>query len=328
MKPYSDVPFQQRKLEEALAAFQRDYSILLPRIRTLTHTVKCDLKKVTLRLHFPALRQGNATVSELVDGIYQFIVPFCLPRSDIQKIRDQYGSIPVDEFMLKTSKLEQQAVGLFKRAHRLTNRNGEAGELLLYILTEWLLKAPQLLAKMSLKTNPEMPIHGSDGVHVRYCSDQSKLFLYWGESKLYSDIGDAINSATKSIEKALSSATLDHEIELVKRYIDFSNMEEDARKAILSYLDPFDENYNERQDITTCLIGFDFEKFSQVTQEDDPEKSFRLLAEKKLEEVGLTLTNALRKRNLEHKEIEFFFFPVPSVQNLRDLFQNKIGWNN
>ncbi|QXH95912.1 DUF1837 domain-containing protein [Pseudomonas ogarae] len=328
MNPYSDVPSQQKRLEEALAAFQRDYSILSPRIRTLTYTPKCDLKKVTLRLHFPALRQGNATVSELVDSIYQFIVPFCLPRSDVQRVRDQYGIVSVDEFMIKTSRLEQQAVGLFKRAHRLTNRNGEAGELLLYILTEWLLAAPQLLAKMSLKTNPEMPIHGSDGVHVRYCSTQSKLLLYWGESKLYSDIGDAINSAVKSIEKSLSSTSLDHEIELVKRYIDFSNMEENARNAILSYLDPFDENYNERQDIITCLIGFDFEKFSQIAQEDDPEDTFRLLAEKKLEEISVTLTNTLQKRNLEHKEIEFFFFPVPSVQELRNLFQKKIGWND
>jgi hypothetical protein len=105
-------------------------------------------------------------------------------------------------------------------------------------------------------------------------------------------------------------------------------MGENAREAILSYLDPFDENYNERQDITTCLIGFDFEKFAQVTQVDDPEKAFRLLAEQKLEEVGLMLASALRKKNLEHREIEFFFFPVPSVQELRDLFQKKIGWNN
>jgi hypothetical protein len=68
-----------------------------------------------------------------------------------------------------------------------------------YLLTEWILEAPQLLAKMSLKTNKEMPVHGADGVHVRFCEDAQQLRFYWGESKLYADVGQGITAAVSSV---------------------------------------------------------------------------------------------------------------------------------
>lgn len=314
-------------LEVALAALRRDYSKLQPRIRELNHAVTSELGRINIRLYFPAFRQGSPTVSELVDSIYHYIIPFCLPRSHIQKVHDRYGEVSAEDYQIELSQLQQQALNLFKRANKLTNRNGEAGELLLFILTEWLLSAPQLIAKMSLKTNSEMPVHGADGVHVRYCKQSSKLFLYWGESKLYSSVGDGISAAVKSIEEALTSEKLDHEIDLAKRYIDFTGMEAEAKAVILSYLDPFDESYNNRHDITTCLIGFDFDAFENLSGSlADPEQVFVQLAKSKLSEIGGRLTKALTNKGLINKDIEFFFFPVPSVQSFRDLFQNKIGW--
>src|SRR3546814_10487872 len=76
------------------------------------------------------------------------------------------------EFHAAVSQLNQRALALFKRVRKASNRSGEAGELLLYLLTEWILGAPQIIAKMGLKTNPQMPVHGSDGVHVRVRSEE------------------------------------------------------------------------------------------------------------------------------------------------------------
>ena len=58
--------------------------------------------------------------------------------------------------------------------------------------------APQLIAKMSLKTNPKMPVHGADGVHVRYSKADKRLLLYWGESKVHADVGAAISAGFKA----------------------------------------------------------------------------------------------------------------------------------
>jgi hypothetical protein len=315
-------------LESVIAAMRRDYSKLGARIRLLDHSVLCDCKGVTLRLHFPAFRQGKATVSELIDTIAFHLPAFCLSRSEIVEVDKLYGTIPVDEFKVKVSQLSESAKSLFKRASKATNRNGEAGELLLYLLTEWILAAPQLIAKMSLKTNTEMPVHGSDGVHVRFCAETSRLLLYWGESKLYGDVNQAITEAMASICEAFHPDKMKHEIELVQRNINLSGLDDISRQAILSYLDPFDEAYNERHDVITCLIGFDFEAFKTLSATDgnDAENKFTELAKAKLGEMAPKLAKAVKAAGLDGRPIEMFFFPVPSVQELRNLFQNKIGW--
>lgn len=315
-------------LETAVAGLRKDYSKLNARIRVLSHTVTCECSGVVLRLHFPAFRQSKPTIQELIDAIFHYLVPFALPRSAVKALDDQYGKIEPDDFKLRHSQLLENAKSLFIRAHKATKRNGEAGELLLYLLTEWILEAPQLIAKMSLKTNREMPVYGADGVHVRYSKSKGRLHLFWGESKIHADVGSAISQAVDSITNALDPDKLKHEIDLVQRNIDFSGLDKVEREALLKYLDPFEEAYNERHDITTALIGFDFDGFSDVEQldPDQAEAKFVELAGKKLKELAPKLASVLKTAGLQKHPLELFFFPVPSVRIFRDLFQKKIGW--
>ena len=316
-------------LAAAFATLARDYSKLPPRIRSLEHSVKCECSGVTLRLHFPAFRQGKATVHELVDVVALFLAQFALPRSKVKEVYDQYGKIEAQEYTIKVSQLIQSATDLFKRANKATNRNGEAGELILYLLTEWILSAPQLIAKMSLKTNPAMAVHGADGVHVRYSTEKSKLLLYWGESKLYTDVGQAISAAVDSIGESFDPEKIKHELGLVERNISFTGLPAEAKDKILRYLDPFDEASNETESIATCLIGFDFEAFAKINASDGDkaEEKFRTLATTKLGELSKAAAEKLVKAGLGGQQIELFFFPVPSVQEFRDLFQDRIGWD-
>lgn len=317
-------------LDEILATLRRDYSKLAPRIRELQHEVKCDCAGVTLRLHFPAFRQAKATVEELVEAAWLQLMPFTLTRKEIDAVKALQSSIPVDDFILKITQLNDSAAKLFIKAQKATNRNGEAGELLLYILTEWVLSAPQFIAKMSLKTNPKMPVHGADGVHVRYCNKTSRLLLYWGESKMYSDVGAAITSAASSIAKSLQPEAMNHELGLVKRNIDFTGLDDAAKTALMRYLDPHEESYNERKDIVTCLIGFDFDGFATASSAGDAsaEETFRALATEKLKAVAPKVSEALKAAGLKSQDVELFFFPLPTVHEFRNLFQSRIGWNS
>jgi hypothetical protein len=316
-------------LEAAVAALRKDYSKLSARIRELTHAVVCDSHGVVIRLHFPAFRQSQPTIHELIEAIVHYLAPFALPRSECKAVDDLYREVDVEEFKTKFAELLERAKALFIRANKTTHRNGEAGELLLYLLTEWIIGAPQLIAKMSLKTNPQMPVYGADGVHVRYSREDKRLLLYWGEAKLHADVGSAISAAVQSIVEALLPDKMQHEIELVKRNIDFSGLDEQEREALLKYLDRFDETYNERHDVTTALIGFDYAGFTAVSKLDPSkaEAEFKVLARKKLTELAPTLATSLKDAGLEGRPVELFFFPVPSVADLRDIFQNKIGWN-
>jgi len=252
----------------ALEVLKRDYTKLSARIRQLEHSTTCDCAGVTIRLHFPSISQGKATVTELVDAIIHYISWFTLPRREIDKVYALYGTVTPEEFQLRTSQLFQSAISLFKRANKATNRNGEAGEFILFLLTEWILSAPQILAKMALKTNSQMAVLGADGVHARYSKEDDQLLMYWGESKLYANVSDAIAAAIKSINDANDPEQLKHELELVSRNLTLSGLDESAQDAMLRQLDPFDDEYNKKIYVTTCLIGFNCTDYSKVTEAD------------------------------------------------------------
>ncbi|MBN9545440.1 MAG: DUF1837 domain-containing protein [Alphaproteobacteria bacterium] len=310
-------------LEIILSSLRRDFSKLSARLKTVIHTVTCDNKLVTFRVYYPALRERKSTVSELVDALSTYLINFALPRSEVQEVLALKGTLSDDDYMQRIVILQQRATDLFKKAQKATNRNGEAGELILYLLTEWILKAPQLLAKMSLKTNPAMPVHGADGIHIGICPKTSKAILFWGESKLYDDLGRAIT-------EAVNDDAVKHELSLVQRYIDLSGLGAAQKKHILAYLDPFDDKSNDRIETCTCLLGFDFDGFQKLTKVDADkiDSTFEALVLAELKAAALKVAKALKTNGLEGHTMEIFLVPVPSVQKLRDLFQKKIGWKS
>lgn len=317
-------------IHQTLMGLSQDYSALSARIRALKHSVTCQYHGVTFRLHFPAFRADKPTIGELVEVIALYILRFALPRKKIVELHAEYSKLTPDQYDLRIGRLRQEAIELFKKAQKATNRNGEAGELLLYLLTEWVLGAPQLIAKMSLKTNPDMPVHGVDGIHIGYSKSDRRLVFYWGESKIYSNPSSAISAAIESVSTALSAESLGHELHLVEKHIDLSGLSEDAKKAILEYLDPMTEASNQRIDVATCLIGFDFDGYAKVQglAIADVEMAFEAAALSELNLLGETFAKALKGSGLETQTFEIFFFPFPSAQQFRDAFQSKIGWES
>lgn len=284
-----------------------------------------DHGRLTLRLHYPALRNAHATVGDLIDVITWFMAPFSLPRKQVEAVYARKDLLDAFAFATEITRLNQEAISLFKRV-RSASSSGEAGELLLFLLTEWIIGAPQIIAKMSLKTNPQMPIHGSDGVHVKFVPETGKLLFYSGEAKLYSRIDGAIASAARSIAEGLDHEKTRHELELVRRNINFAGLDEDAEAALLNYLDPLEETSNERIDVVTCLIGFDFAGYGDLQGDENPRARFEALVVEHLVEVGPKIAEALTRAGLDQQRVEMFLLPVPSVEDLRNRFQDHIGW--
>jgi len=283
---------------------------------------------VTLRLHFPAIAQGRATVWELVTAISDYITPFAVHRGKIEDLHRKYRTLSPDEYRIECEHLQREAQDVFIQAQRKANRNGEAGELLLFILTEWILGAPQLLAKLPLKTSRNVPVHGTDGIHVGYWPERNALCTYWGEAKLHADITRAIASAMKSIKEAARPAKAAFELSLVAKHIDTTGFSPEYRSMLLSFLNPLEsENYNKRIDIITCLIGFDFKAYETMNLDSD-EKHFGELARASLEDLAPRISQAIKSAGLKSRYVELFLFPLPSVQDFRDQFQAKIGWND
>ncbi len=111
---------------------------------------------------------GKPTVDEFIDLLTTKLVSFCMSRKSINAAQEGWRDLSAQKQVEKVIQLRNKAFDLFKKAQRNTKRTGEFGEVIAYLLIEYVLKAPQLVAKMSLKTNRQMPVHGSDGIHFSF----------------------------------------------------------------------------------------------------------------------------------------------------------------
>lgn len=248
---------------EIISSLQGNFSSLSKLMRSLPPT-SCGDDYITIRGHYLPFQGSKPRMGELLEHISQYICNFALSRSEIDAVHSKVKQAGDQEKLLAYVGLRDAAAELFIKAQKSTNRNGECGELLLYLLTEWILEAPQLLAKMSMKTTSSMPVHSSDGIHVKFDDQSNKLIFFWGEAKIHKTIGSALSDAVTSISSALEHAKLKEDIRLVRRFINTTGLSADAQAKIIEYLDPLSDNYDQKLYASTCLIGFDFAAFKNL----------------------------------------------------------------
>lgn len=312
-------------LGDQLDALLGDFSKLAPRIRQLTlDTAECG-EKIEVRCSYISFRDGHPTFQNFIETIADHIIPFCLPRSEIRAAQQALTAgdhVAAGRIMIQ---LCNRANSLFIKAKKGSHRSGEAGEILLYMLTEWLLHAPQIVSKMYLKTNNQMPVYGTDGIHARFDDATKKLHLYWGESKAHVTIASALSSALDSIKEFIDDGHERREIEIVASYLDFDSIDASSKEAFLKYLDPYSEESNDRIVVHSCLLIFELNNPEGI-KEEEAEPLFVKLVQEEAHQFVKSISAAVQAKGLAPQRFEFFLIPVPSVQAFRDKFQEKIGW--
>ncbi len=318
-----------QSLSTIIAALAADHDDLGARLRSMSEVTASARPGVSVHAHYLSFRAGRATVSEFVDVLVTKLIGFCLPRREIADAQQRWSGLPASKMAEAVVRLHTRAVDLFKKANRDTNRNGEFGEVITYLLIESVLRAPQLVAKMSLKTNSQMPVHGSDGIHFKLDQPGGELRLFWGESKCYASVGRAINEAAKSVAENLADDKMSHELFLIERHADLDQFPSALRDAILDFLDPYSESSNLRIDTSVMLIAFDFEAFGAVEQlpADEVEGRFEAELVDALPNLVAKVDAALEAQSVHRHDLHVFFLPVPSIAAMRDRFQQRIGWN-
>lgn len=312
---------------DIVSSLQGDFSLLAKFIRSLKPET-CGNDYITIRGHYLPFQGAKPRLGELLEQISIYICNFALSRSEIDAVHQKVQGASDQDKMLAYVRLRDTAAELFIKAQKSTNRNGECGELLLYLLTEWILEAPQLLAKMSMKTTSSMPVHSSDGIHVKFDVQSNKLIFFWGEAKIHKRIGSALSDAVTSISSALEHSKLKEDIRLVRRFISTTGLSAEAQAKIVEYLDPLSESYDQKLYASTCLIGFDFAAFGKLAgvKPNEIESFFVKELEEELKKATDSLQSLLASKNVSHHKLEVFFLPVESVTQLRDDWQLRIGW--
>lgn len=262
---------------------------------------------------------GQLRIDGLVEYLCHCICDYAIPRKEIDRVIKDFHTTGS---MFELSKLSAKAKGLFTTL----SHSGESGELLLFIFAEYLLKLPQLISKMNLKTNSKLHYNGADGVHVGVCEDTKKLCLYWGESKLYKSPSSAINECMKSIGPLLkgngTSESYDRrDLHLLSEFMNIKD--QNLMEAVLSYLDPDDPNFNSLEYRGICLIGFDHDCYGEVGVAQAIEEVTQKVASR-ISTWNKNISTRLEAEELNKIKIHIFLLPFPSVEDFRNRFMKKL----
>ncbi len=204
-----------------------------------------DQCKITCSFYLVECAIGNVREIDFIKAINRHIVVYAL-REEEYKIRTEYD----------VTDIYNKAKDRFTKAE-LT---GEAGELILYVLLESERNAPQIINKMSLKTDGNMPIHGLDAIHLGVWNNELQLF--YGSSKMYDKLDDGIRNSIKEIEEFDGNLKDERiELNLICNYIDTSKFDGylDELKRIL---DPYAKDKNVRK-VYVVFVGFNWKSLDK-----------------------------------------------------------------
>lgn len=270
-----------------------------------------------VRMHHLKLDgNGLPMVKALANMLYEYIIDYC--------ISSRNRTAPLTN--RQSAKLVKEARKLFRHpeiSDDSPDKTGEAGEMLLYFLMEAVLKAPQIVSKMELKTNHRDEVKGSDGIHAKFDKDVNMVDFFFGESKLYKSSSSAIAAAIDSVDQFHEIEMYQHEFSMVTKH--FKYADDKTRDAITSLIVHGEPGASVRIN-HACLIGYDFKGFTELNG-STPQELLNDFTNRFLQD-GQRLTNLLQSRldkfDKKHLRFDVFFVPFPSVVEFRNAFNKAL----
>ncbi|CAE6753001.1 DUF1837 domain-containing protein [Paraburkholderia nemoris] len=296
------------------------------RIRRLAKTDLAD-PAVSAYFLYPAFENGRPGVDALVQAMKLEIPSFCTTKQEraMAQSKDRESGLGIFE----TQMLVDGARDLFIKATGGRANSGEGGELLLFAFIEHFLRAPIILSKMRLKTNTNMPVHGSDGVHARWDNEGNRLVVIFGESKVHATLPAALQSAAESVGSFVANVDdrKNHELLLTTRHIDLDGFPLAYQDALKQYLHPFaTEEGAQREDRFAILLAYTSAGYANLDKVAiaKAEAAFQKHYSGKLASALKLAKKHLADVHIALEQVDLFILPMPSVQEFRDKFDEAL----
>jgi hypothetical protein len=230
-------------LETHLQSVVRDYPI--------------EGTKTKLHSHFVFVDQnGHEHMERLIEAMRSRVTDYAIPRKTIKEAQ-------LKDLETGTTDNVNRLYEAVKNLFTDLEKSGEGGELLLFMLAENFLKLPQILCKMSLKTDSRDHFKGSDGVYADI-DDDGNLMLYWGESKVYDDIQSSIRDCLNSLSpfilepESISSAR-ENDLFLLSQNVNLDDPK--ILGALKNYLDQHNPQSRKIKYCGIALVCFDHSSY-------------------------------------------------------------------
>lgn len=269
-----------------------------------------QLKNVRARLRFQFLKinpNGAPKFRELAEGLANQMVEYCFSASKRK--------------MAKTPAAKTALALEARKLLRRSDTSGESGEMLLYLLLESVLKAPQVVSKMDLKTNRKMELHGSDGIHMRWDENQDTLDLYFGEAKLEASLPAALSSAANSIQNFHLEGLREREFGMVTSH--FKHLDSASKREVMRLIDGKTPSGACRIN-HGCLIGYKSPIYAKLQSTDfrQLEAEFAALYAGTIADIKEHAEAKFGAIKVTDLFFEVFILPFRTVQEFRDAFND------
>jgi hypothetical protein len=284
---------------------------------TVGQPVEITGTRAVCRTHF-VRKDGNGRprVKALAQHLAELVVDYCIPRSRVEEAREHHARTGSSAKFVRLHREACELSPLWLRAVRVENCCCTR-------CSKGFLRIPQILCKMPLKTNPQMHVFGTDGVHAKVLDD-GRLALYWGESKLHATVASAVDDCFKSVAPFLLSegdGAARRDLLLVRDNLDAG--EQEVTAALIRFFDQDTAESSRVEFRAACLVGFDLSDYP------DPHDSTGDQVQAEVAESINQWADRIRARVEHHElitfEIEVFCVPVPSVKDFRGTLRAELG---
>jgi len=205
-----------------------------------------------------------------------------------------------------------------------SDRIGEAGELILFLLLE-AEGISQIVSKMRLKTDNEWPFHGVDAIHLEI--KDGKVIFHYGESKMRKTFEIALSKSIDSIENFESKPKEeDIEVDLISTNIDKSKFEGFAEE-IVKLVNPYTKNKEHVGHKYSVFLGFDWDLLKDLSKKakDDLQKYVKVQYEKEHPKLIEKIQKAvLGSQKIKDKRFKFYLLPFQNEEEFRVSFRDEL----
>lgn len=267
---------------------------------------------------------GKPDIANFTSYIMGKLIAFCVPPSQ-QKLIKESSESDNDASMELAQAACETLKAISERKDGKKSSSGEIGELILFVLLEGVLGAPAIASKPYLKMNGQDQVKGCDGVHI--LCDGKDVTIYYGESKLSSDINYCISGSAESIKNYHTNGgkKKDRDLSVIAQNIDLNisdDHKEDVEKELLHYLNPIKRKKKEKayKEVNACFLGFDHNLYKSVGAVDKSQRNALLLQEV-TKEFPAILSKIQASVDDEISDYNFHYFVVPfeSVDEMQKL---------
>lgn len=194
-------------------------------------------------------------------------------------------------------------------------RDGRYGELILYILTEGILKTPLVVHKISHSYSANKQVEGSDGIFIGMLNQKISLLL--GESKMRNMFSLCLPNAIQSINRFHDDiAAFEHEIKVARNHLstDLNKLSHDGLTQLYNVFKITKPEFKQFNLSHPVLLIYKEKGIGKIEKELE-KNILQLLTSKsqKIEKAIDDLSNHFKSEII----LSFFLMPLNNVNDFR-----------